>query len=95
MEKIDVGSSRNIFSTLWDSMLLYGGEVWGDNNLKSTWKEFENVQKIFLKKFIQVKKQTLYTLLLEMRSFPVEIMTMERVIKYMLKVPKSPLHRLE
>ena len=72
-----------------------GAFLWGGSIPKPTWKEFENVQKIFLKKFIQVKKQTLYTLLLEMRSFPVEIMTMERVIKYMLKVPKSPLHRLE
>ena len=55
------------------------------------WKAFENVQKLFL----QVKKQTPYTLLLlETGSLPIEIMAMERVVAYMFKVKKSPSHRL-
>ena len=39
--------------------------LWGGSIHKSTWKEFENVQNLkhFLTKFLQVKKQTSYTLL--------------------------------
>ena len=68
--------------------------LWGGSIPKSTWKEFENVQKHFLTKFLQVKKQTPYTLLLlETGSLPIEIMAMERVVEYMLKVQKSPSHQ--
>ena len=63
--------------------------------IKSTWKEFENVQKQFLTKFLQVKKQTPYTLLLlETRSLPIEVMAMERVGEDMPKVLKTPSHQL-
>ena len=48
------------------------------------------VHKHFLKNFLQVKKQTPYTLLLETGSLPIEIMTMERVVEYILKVQKVP-----
>ena len=68
-------------------VLLYGVEVWGCKIPKSTWKEFENAQKHFLTKFLQVKKQTPYTLL-ETRSLAIGIMAMERVVEYMLKVQK-------
>ena len=45
---------------------LWGGstEVRGGSIPKSTWKKFENVQKHFLTKFLKVKKQTPYTILL-------------------------------
>ena len=39
--------------------------LWGGNITKSTWKEFENVQKHILTKFLQIKKQMPYALLLE------------------------------
>ena len=69
--------------------------LWGGSILKSTWKEFENVLKHFLTKFLQVKKQTPYTLLLlEMGSLPIEIMAMEMVVEYMDKIQKSPSHLL-
>ena len=74
-------------------MLLHWVEEWGGSIPKFTWKEFENVQKHFLTKFLQVKKQTPYTLL-EIRSLPIEIMTIERVVEYLLKIQKSPSHRL-
>ena len=35
---------KYLFDTLVTPMLLYGWEVWGGSILKSTWKEFENVQ---------------------------------------------------
>ena len=49
-------------------MLLHGVEVWGKSILMSTWKELENVQKHFLTKFLQLKKQMTYTLLLTYRD---------------------------
>ena len=83
---------------------LTGASIWGGNMgwkygvvlgsiPKSTWKEFENVQRHFLTKFLQVKKQTSYTLL-DMGSIPIEIIAMERVVEYMLKVQKSVSHQL-
>ena len=69
-----------------------GASLWGGSIPKYTWKEFENVQKHFLTKFLQVKKQTPYTLLLETGLLPIEIMAMERVVEYMVKVQKSPSH---
>ena len=71
-------------------MLLYGVEIWGGSIPKYTWKEFENVQKHFLTKFLQVKKQTPHTVL-EIGSLPIEIMVMERVVEFMLKVQKESL----
>ena len=86
---------KYLFDTLVTPVLLYGVEVWGGSIPKSTWKAFENVQKHFLTKFLQVKKQTPYTLLLlETGSLPIEITAMERVVQYMLKVKKCPSHRL-
>ena len=62
------------FDTLVTPVLLYGVEVWGSSIPKSTWKAFENVQKHFLTKFLQVKKQTPYTSLrrdhFPLRSWP-------------------------
>ena len=82
---------KYLFDTLVTPVLLYGVEVWGGSIPNSTWKEFEHVQIHFLIKFTQVKKQTTYTLLLlETGSLPIEITTMERVVKYMLKVQKCP-----
>ena len=70
-------------------------EKWGGNMGQgvharmSTWKEFENVQNYFLTKFLQVEKQTSCALLLEMGSFPIEIMVMQRVVGYIFKVQKN------
>ena len=47
-----------LFDTLVTPMLLHWVEEWGGSIPKFTWKEFENVQKHFLTKFLQVKKQT-------------------------------------
>ena len=57
--------------------------LWSNNIAKSTWKEFENVLKSSLIKFLQVKLQTSYMLPFETEWFPVEIMSMESVIGYM------------
>ena len=66
--------------------------LWGSSIPKSTWKDFENFQKCFLTKFLQVKKQMSYTLLvLETGALPIEIMAMERVVEYVHEVLKSPL----
>ena len=60
---------------------------WGGSISKPTWKEFENVQKHFLTMFLQVNKKMSYILLrFKMGSLPVEIMAMERVLEYMIKV---------
>ena len=86
---------KYLFVTLVLPVLLYGVEVWGGSISKSTWKEFETVQKRFLMNFLQVKSQTQYMfLLLETGSLPIEIMAMERVVAYMLKVQHSPSDRL-
>ena len=86
---------KYLFDTSVTLVLLYGVEVWGGGIPKSTWKEFENVQKHFLTKFPQVKKQTPYILLLlDTTSWPIESMAMERVAEYMLKFQKHPSHRL-
>ncbi|MCO5571718.1 hypothetical protein L7F22_025465 [Adiantum nelumboides] len=87
---------KYLFDTLVTSVLLYGVEIWGGSISKSTWKEFENVQKRFLTNFFfQVKTQTPYMLLLlESGSLPIEIMRMERVVGYMLKMQKRASHRL-
>ena len=53
-------------------------------------KEFENVQMYFLAKFLQVKKQTSYTLFHEMGSLPIKIMAIERVIAYIFRSKKVP-----
>ena len=46
-------------------------------------------------KFLQVKLNTPYMfLLLETKSLPIETMAIERVIKYMLKVPNNPARSL-
>ncbi|MCO5605801.1 hypothetical protein L7F22_059985 [Adiantum nelumboides] len=73
--------NKYLFDTLVTSVLLYGVEIWGGSISKSTWKEFENVQKRFLTNFFQVKTQTPYMLLLlESGSLPLEVMGMERVV---------------
>ena len=43
---------KYLFDTLVTPVLLYGMEVWDGSISKSTWKEFENVQKYFLTKFV-------------------------------------------
>ena len=54
-------------------------------------KSLKNVQNHSLTKFLQVKKQTSYiVLLLKTKSLPAEIMAMERVVEYMFKVQKVP-----
>ncbi|MCO5561969.1 hypothetical protein L7F22_015595 [Adiantum nelumboides] len=86
---------KYLFDTLVTPVLLYGVEIWGGSISKSTWKEFENVQKRFLTNFFQVKTQTPYMLLLlESGSLPIEVMGMERVVGYMLKMQKRASHRL-
>ena len=82
---------KYLFLTLVTLVFLYVVEEWGNNISLCTWKEFENVQKHFLIKFLQVKQQTPYVLLLlEIGSLPIEIMAMERVVEYMLKVKRVP-----
>ena len=78
---------KYLFDTLVTPVLLYGVEIWGGSISMSTWKEFESVQKGFLSPFFQVKTQTPYMLLLlESGSLPLEIMGIERVVAYMLKL---------
>ncbi|MCO5599235.1 hypothetical protein L7F22_053336 [Adiantum nelumboides] len=87
--------NKYLFDTLVTSVLLYEVEVWGGSISKSTWKEFENVQKRFLTNVFQVKTQTPYMLLLlESGSLPIEVMGMERVVGYILKMQKRASHWL-
>ena len=66
-------------------VLLYGVEEWAISSLSSLWKEFEIIQKHFLIKFLQVRKEISYTFLLfELKLLPSRS-TMERVTEYMLK----------
>ena len=84
---------KYLFDALVTPVLLYEVEVWGGSISKSTWKEFEKLQKRFLSNFFQVKAQTPYTLLLlESGSLPIEVMSKERIIAYMLKMQKHPSH---
>ncbi|MCO5596688.1 hypothetical protein L7F22_050756 [Adiantum nelumboides] len=86
---------KYLFYTLVTPVPLYAVEIWGGSISKSTWKEFENVQKRFLTKFFQVKTQTPYMLLLlESGSRPIEVMGMERVVGYMLNMQKKASHWL-
>ena len=61
--------------------------------LYATWKEFKNVQNIFLRKFLQVKQQK-GLLFLEIGTLHTMITTMERVAECMFKVEKSSLNLL-
>ena len=84
---------KYLFDTFVMPVLLYGVEIWGGSISTFSWKEFENVQKRFLTNFFQVKIQTPYTLLLlESGSLPIEIMGMQRVVAYMIKMHKCPTH---
>ena len=91
MEKLSVGTSRNTFSYFDDiGASLWGGSI-GHNIPKSTWKEFEKVQKHFLTKFLQVNKQTLYILLLlETRSLPLTSWSYEGLSNTCLSFKKVP-----
>ena len=86
---------KYLFDALVIPVILYGVEVWGGSISNSTWKDFEGVQKRFLTTFLKVKSQTPYRLLLlETGTLPIEIMGIERVTAYMLKVKTSPQNRL-
>ena len=93
LEILSVGSSRNIFSTLWWHRFFSTGWKSGAvASLNLRGKRLKMSKNIFLQSFY---KQTPYTLLLlERGSLPIEIMAMERVVAYMFKVKKSPSHRL-
>ncbi|RYA83794.1 hypothetical protein DD594_26890 [Enterobacter cloacae complex sp. 4DZ1-17B1] len=52
---------KYIFDTLVTPMLIYGAEFWDGSISKSTWKEFENVQKhLFLFGHTIVSREILY-----------------------------------
>ena len=86
---------KYLFDALVLPVLLYGVEVWGGSISTSTWKEFERVQKRFITNFLKVKNQTPYPLLLlETGNLPIEVMGMERVVEYMIKIQQYPAHRL-
>ena len=86
---------KYLFDALVLPVILYGVEIWGGSISPSTWEEFEGIQKRFLTNFLKVKSQTPYhLLLLETGTLPIEIMGIERVVAYMLKVKHSPTHRL-
>ena len=59
---------KYLFDTLVTPMLLYWVEEWGGSVLKSIWKEFENVQKHFITKFLQVKKQKILQSFYKLRN---------------------------
>ena len=51
------------FNTLGTPIPRYGVELWSNKISKFTWKDFENVQKHFLMRFLQIKRQKSYMLL--------------------------------
>ena len=62
-------------------VLHFGVEIWETSIFIFTWKEFENVQKCFVTKFLQLMQQTSYiVLLLEIGSLYIEIMAKERLL---------------
>ena len=73
---------KYLFNILVISMLLYG-VVGSLNQLRKSLKMSKST---FLQKFLQVKKQMSYTLLLETRSLPIDFMAMKKVVEYIHKV---------
>ena len=68
--------------------------LWGGSIPKSTWKEFENVQKHFLTKFLQVKEtNTIHPPPREGDHFPLRSWPWKGLLNTR-KVQKSPSHRL-
>ena len=71
---------------------LYGVEFWGGSISISTWRKFGDVQKCVLVSFFQFKMQTLHSILLGSSSLPIEIMIIERVVEYVIKIQNGPPH---
>ena len=65
---------KYLFDNLVTLVLLYGVEVWGGSILKSTWKDFENVQTNFL-----VKLQVMIKFLLVKIHVAFKIMCIKRL----------------
>ena len=93
--RLDFSLKNYLFGTLVLLVILYGVEVWGGSLSKSTWKEFESIQKCFLTNFLQVKVQTPYPLLLlECGILPIEVLGMERATEDLIKIWHNPPERL-
>ena len=83
-----VGSSRNTLSQFGETSFSMG---WKDGVVTSLNILGKSLKNIFLQSFYNLKKQTLYTLLfLEVGSLPIDIMAMEKVVEYKLKVQSVP-----
>lgn len=80
-----------IFETCVVQTMLYGVEVWGGSISASSWNDMEKFQKKFLSRHLGVKTTTPYSvMLLETGRRPLEITTMQRVYKYIMKVKRMP-----
>ena len=76
-------------------MIFQRVKAWGGSISTSTWEEFEGIKKRFLTNFLKVKSKTPYhLLLLAIGTLLIEVMEIERVVAYMLKVTHSHAHRL-
>ena len=84
-----------LFNAMVIQLLLYGVEVWGGTISLSAWNEIQKIQKMFLPRQLGVKPSTSYfIMLLEIGAQPIEVLSMQRVYKYITKVKNMPYHRL-
>ena len=84
-----------VFETCVVQTLLYGVEVLGASISASTWNEIEKLQKKFLCRHMGVKATTPYSvMLLEMRKRPLEMIALQRVHKYIVKIKLMPNNRI-
>ena len=86
---------KYLFDTLVTLVIMYGVEVWGGSLSKDRWNDIEKIQKLFLTKFLVVRRTTPYPiLLLETGSMPLEALGMEQLLKYIKKINRMPKDRI-
>ncbi|MCO5579440.1 hypothetical protein L7F22_033295 [Adiantum nelumboides] len=84
-----------VFETCVVQTLLYGVEVWGASISASIWNDIEKLQKKFLCRYMGVKATTPYSvMLLETGKRPLEMLALQRVHKYIMKVKLMPKSRI-
>ena len=81
---------KYLFDILVTPVLLYGVEVWGSSIPKSTWKEFENLQKHFLQSFYKLRNKRHTLSFLRQDHFPLRSWSWKGLLHTCLRLKKVP-----
>ena len=76
-----------LFKAIVTQVLLYGVQVWGCTISLNPWNEIEKIQNMFSRRQLGGKWTTSYqVMLLEISVWPIEILTLYQVYRYITKV---------